>query len=110
MTTTTEQQNYDTLLAGEIPEKLREALTQPFVPPAHRLPTPAEIRGLAKKRVPRPLAEAHVAAERFIQEHHGRVLFGKKVTLSWHTSAYYHGEGADIFEALGAALKASHDS
>ena len=120
-TTATEQQNYDALLAGEIPDTLREAVTRDCrgcdaygEGPDNMLEGDHETD--CPKRRPLPLAEAHVAAERYVlTQYEGDIAYQARkdtrlgdwetVKVSWWNNNSFKGTGADIFAAIGAALK-----
>ena len=101
----TEQASFDALLAGEIPEGLREALTteeEQFI----GLPS------YVKKRVPLPLDSAIVAAIRWATVEQGWLVHfdqgGVEVHRPVGLGSYHRLEehyGPDIFSAIGAAFK-----
>ena len=116
-TTATEQQNYDALLAGEIPDTLREAVTRDCrgcdaygEGPDNMLEGDHETD--CPKRRPLPLAEAHVAAERWATVEQGWLVHfdqgGVEVHRPVGLGSYHRLEehyGPDIFSAIGAAFK-----
>ena len=106
-TTQTEQQNYDALLAGEIPEKLREAVTK-FCKSKWHIGGHKDSceRCFGTWRVPLPLDSAHVAAERWTDYYHRAVRGNGEIEHSVVLpGVIISGYGADIFAAIGAALK-----
>ena len=121
----TEQQNLDTLLAGEMPPELREAVTEPCARATHHDPAIA-IEGPLHDlpctfcgdyiygplgRAPLLLDPAIVAAMRWCRIVVKRDVVGEAVEDARYEvylppfANSRHGFGTDIFAAIGAALK-----
>ena len=125
----TEQASFDTLLAGEIPPPLREAVTrlcphdnsawrdtaglEPFCPDCGAEGVPnAEAWALETRRAPLPLDSAIVAAIRWATVEQGWLVHfdqgGVEVHRPVGLGSYHRLEehyGPDIFSAIGAAFK-----
>ena len=119
MPSPTEQDHYARLLEKTLPLELREALTQlrglcrwcgaPKELRRHNLLIDGCVYEAEDYRVPLPIAEAHVALERWCIEQGWLVEIGQEgvnIRRPWGKYHRLHGHtGADIFEAVSASLK-----